>query len=93
MKMLLRSIGLAVVHKIGMKIFDSESGRPLGRVLLIPWGGKVRVVGLERSVRPVFLLQTRLTYWKQDLGFTTHPPPDFPSLERSQKPGTTDSRQ
>jgi hypothetical protein len=93
MKMLLRSIGLAIVHKIGMKISDSESGEALGRVLLIPWAGKVHVVGLTRSVRPIFLPQTRLTYWKQDLGFTTHPPPDFASLERLQNPGSTESRQ
>jgi len=80
MKMLLRSIGLAIVHRIGMKIHDAESGRPLGRVLLIPWGGKIRVIGLQLNVRPVFLSQPRLTYWKQELGFTTHPAPDYPSL-------------
>lgn len=77
MKMWIRSLGLAIVHRIGMKIRDAESGRLLGRVLLIPWSGKIHIIGLEQNVRPVFLPQTRLTYWKQELGFAVHPPPDF----------------
>ena len=80
--MRLRSVGLALVQRVGMKIYDSENGRLLGRALLIPWRGKIHVIGLEATVRPVFLLQKRLTFWKQVLGFTTHPPPDFPSLPR-----------
>lgn len=80
MKMLLRSVSLAIVRKIGTQLHDAENGRALGRVLLIPWGGKIHVIGLRKNVRPVFLPQERLTYWKQELGFTSHPPPDFPSV-------------
>lgn len=81
MKMWIRSVGLAVVHRIGMKITDAENGASLGRALFIPWGGKIHVIGLQQNVRLVFLPQKRLTYWKQEVGFTTHPPPDFLSLD------------
>lgn len=83
MKMLLRTIGLAVVHRIGTRIYDVESEQFLGRVLFVPWRGKIQVIGLTKSVRPMFLPQKRLTYWKQTLGFTVHPSPDYPSLEQN----------
>lgn len=78
MKRLTRRIGLALARAIGTRIFDHETGRSLGKALMIPWRGRIHVIGLEAAVRPVFLPQKRLTYWKQELGFTTHPPPDFP---------------
>lgn len=81
MKMLLRAIGLAVVRRIGSKIADAETGSPLGRVLIIPWRGKIHIIGLQRNVRPIFLPQKRLTYWKQEIGLTIHPPPDFSHLD------------
>ena len=80
LRMKVRTAGLALVHRFGMRIFDHENGQLLGRALLIPWRGEIHVIGLEATVRPVFLPQKRLTFWKQVLGFTTHPPPDFPSL-------------
>ena len=80
MKMFLRSIGLAVVRRIGMKITDFETGLFLGRALFIPWAGKIHVIGLELNVRPLFLPQERLTYWKQEMGFSVHSPPNFPRM-------------
>ena len=79
LRMKIRAAGLALVHRFGMRIVDHESGRLLGRALLIPWRGQIHLIGLEATVRPAFLPQKRLTFWKQALGFTTHPPPDFPS--------------
>lgn len=78
MKKFTRAIGLALARAIGTRIFDQRTGRTLGKALMVPWRGKIHVIGLEAAVRPVFLPQKRLTYWKQELGFTTHPHPDFP---------------
>jgi hypothetical protein len=50
----------------------------LGRVIIFPWKGKIHVIGLDANVRPVFLTQSRLTYWKQEMGFALHAAPDFP---------------
>ena len=87
-KQAIRELGVAMIGKFGTLISDCETGRPLGRALLIPWRGKIHVIGLGPAVRPMFLPQTRLTYWKQELGFTVHPPVDFPTERRvsSEKP-------
>lgn len=82
-KQLVRDIAVSLIQRIGPKISDSETGRPLGRALLLPWRGRILVIGLGPAVRPTFIPQTRLTYWKQELGFTTHPPPDFPNERTS----------
>ncbi len=79
MKSLLRSVVLALTRVFGSRLVDCETGEELGKAILLPWGGKIHVIGLERSVRLAFLPQTRLTYWKQEIGFTVHPPPDFPN--------------
>jgi hypothetical protein len=80
MRKFIRSLGLVIVRTFGARVIDFESGRSLGKVLIIPWGGKIHVIGLEAAVRPMFLPQKRLTYWKQEIGFTTRPPPDFPNV-------------
>ena len=80
MKMFVRAIGLTLARLLGSQIVDYRSGRPLGRALLVAWRGRIHVIGLEHSVRLVFLPQERLTYWKQEIGFTVHPPPDFPNV-------------
>ncbi len=77
-KLKLRAAGLALVRRFGSPVRDTRTGALLGRALFIPFGGKLHVIGLEASVIPVFAAQDRLTYWKQELAFTTHPPPDFP---------------
>ena len=80
----LRAFGLRLIGRFGAQVFDQETCRPLGRALIVPWRGKIYVIGLEAAVRPTFLPQTRLTYWKQELGFTVHPPPDFPNMGKTE---------
>jgi hypothetical protein len=63
----------------GAKVTDQRTGLPAGKALFIPWRGKLLVIGLENArVSPAFLPQPHLTYWCQDLGFSSHPEPDFP---------------
>jgi hypothetical protein len=78
MRKIIRAIGLKIAHMIGTRITDYRSGRSFGRALIIPWRGKIHVIGLQAAVRPMFQPQKRLTYWKQEIVFTEHPPPDFP---------------
>ena len=74
-KALLRSL----VAIAGAKVTDQRTGLPAGKALFIPWRGKLLVIGLENArVSPAFLPQPHLTYWHQDLGFSSHPEPDFP---------------
>ena len=78
LKLKVRAVGLSLVRRFGSPVYDTRTGRRLGRALFIPFRGKLHVIGLEANVRPVFAPQDRLTYWKQELRFTTHPAPDFP---------------
>ena len=78
LKLALRSVVLRVARLLGSPVVDVRTGQVLGRALLVPFRGRVHVIGLDAAVMPVFVPQERLTYWKQDLGFTIHPPPDFP---------------
>ncbi len=75
----IRPVVLACARVIGTMVIDQETGRPLGKALLLPWRGKILVIGLDARVRPFFLPQARLTYWKQELGFTVHPAVDYPN--------------
>jgi hypothetical protein len=79
-KQWLRDAAVAVVQRVGPALRDAESGKTLGRALLIPWGGKIHVIGLrpEIPVRVRFLVQPRLTYWKQEVGFAIALPPEYP---------------
>ena len=82
-KLHLRNAFLRLVDLLSREIFDLEDGLPLGRALLFGQGGGVRVIGHEGlpPLIPRFIPQERLTYWKQSIGFTTPPRPDFPRLE------------
>jgi|GEM_PF-1898388 len=80
---IIRIILLRCAHTFGVRLKDQRTGESLGRVLIIPFRGKLWIIGLTASVRPEFLPQRRTTYWKQDLGFSTHPDPDFPSINRT----------
>ena len=82
----LRRIVVTFARRVGSRITDAETGRTLGRAFLFPWRGKIAVIGLEAEVKPVFLTQRRLTYWKQDIGFTVQQPPDFPHETGAQRP-------
>jgi hypothetical protein len=80
MRKLIRSFVLFIAHTFGTKIVDQRTGQAAGRALIIPWRGKIHVIGLDAAARPMFQPQKRLTYWKQEIVFTTHPPPDFPNI-------------
>jgi hypothetical protein len=86
----IRAVGLKIAQTIGTPIKDFSSGQSLGRALVIPWRGKIHVIGLDLAVRhvavrPMFQPQKRLTYWKQEIVFTEHPPPDFPNIRKTER--------
>ena len=83
---IIRPVVLTLARSVGSKIVDAETGRVIGRAFLFPWRGKIAVIGLDAEVKPVFLPQQRLTFWKQELGFTLHTPPDFPHAVRPEPP-------
>jgi hypothetical protein len=79
MKKLIRRFLLWCLNLVSQEIRDCRSGEKLGRGLLLAWAGKVQVIGYNgRPLIPVFLPQQRLTFWRQVIGFTSHPDPDFP---------------
>ena len=82
LKQRIRNVGVALARAVGTTIVDARTGRRLGKALLIPWRGRIHVIGLEAAVRPQFLPQSRVTYWKQQIGFTQHPPPDYPNVRK-----------
>ena len=80
--MTLRALVVHAARLLGSSVVDERTGRVLGRAMILSFRGKVHLIGLEAPVRPVFLPQSRLTYWKQEMGFMTHPSPDFPHEPR-----------
>jgi hypothetical protein len=83
----IRTVGLKIAQTIGTPLKDFPSGRSLGRALVIPWRGKIHVIGLKAAARPMFQPQKRLTYWKQEIVFTEHPPPDFSNIRKTERLG------
>jgi hypothetical protein len=79
----LRSFFLKIVSWLGSEIRDANTGEKLGRALLIPWRGRIIILGTGLTLVPQFYPQPRLTYWKSELGFVRHPEPDFPHESRS----------
>jgi hypothetical protein len=73
-----RDLGLAVARLFASDLVDFRTGEKIGRALLLPWRGKIHVIGLEEPVQVAFVPQERLTFWRQEIGFSSHPPPDFP---------------
>ena len=69
-----------LVVLFGNDLTDERTGRKVGRALLLCWRGRIHVLGLEceDQVIPEFLPQERMVSWHRQIGFTTHPPPDFP---------------
>jgi hypothetical protein len=90
MRKLIRSAVLMIAHRLGARLIDFDSGRNLGKALIIPWRGRIHVIGLEAAVRPMFQPQKRLTYWKQEIVFTEHPPPDFPNIRKTERPSPSE---
>lgn len=83
MKSLLKWLGLPFLRFFfGVNLVDQRTGLVIGRVAVVRWKGGLRLFGLDdAAVRPHFLVQERERYWSQDLGFSTHAPPDFPHVE------------
>lgn len=75
-------MGLAVARLFASDLVDFRTGEKIGRALLLPWRGKIHVIGLDEAVQVAFIPQARLTFWKQEIGFTVHPAPDFPHEPR-----------
>lgn len=77
-RLFLRPLLVGLMRLCGSDIVDHRTGRVIGRGLLVAWRGRVHVLGLREVVVPVFAPQERVTYWRQTIVFTAHPPPDFP---------------
>lgn len=70
-----------LARMIGSRIRDAKTGRVLGSAFLVPWRGKLHLLGYSGvPVVPVFLSQSELSYSRQSLGFTQHPEVDFERL-------------
>jgi hypothetical protein len=78
----IRAFGLAIARLFASDLTDCRTGEKIGRALLLPWRGKIHIIGLDAPVQVKFLPQTRLTFWKQEIGFSAHPAPDFPHEPR-----------
>ena len=86
LKQLLSPIFFRVVDLFSSNIYDEATGECIGRALLLPWRGRIVMVGqgiAGYSLLPQFRPQKQLTFWKVDLGFTRHTEPDFPHEPRS----------
>ncbi len=80
-KRCVRRFGLWLCNIFASDIRDIETGEKIARALMIPWRGRILFIGLEgRPILPRFVPQDHLTYWKQELGFATHPIPDHPNI-------------
>lgn len=73
-----RPIVLWLIRFLGSDIRDVQTGKIIGRALLLPWRGHILVLGTGLALVPTFCPQQRLTFWKRELGFKQHPAPDFP---------------
>lgn len=84
---------LVLVSVFGSTIRDSRTGDVLGKAILLPWRGRLRVIGYTgtKYFYPVFKLQKRATYWRQEVEFRTHPDPDEPSSPPKSSPPSSDA--
>jgi hypothetical protein len=89
MKKFLRNLALAVIHRFGSQLVDQRTGRPIGRVLVLTWAGRIHIIGLpnlgdvpEQQVR--WKSEPHTVFYRQSLEFASHPQPDFPNENRSQ---------
>lgn len=76
----IRFLFYGILDLLSSDIHDMQTGERIGRALLVPWRGRIYMLGGGiggSSLLPRFSPQTRLTFWKIELGFTEHPPPDF----------------
>ena len=85
-QLLLRPLFLSIINLLSSDIRDVDTGECIGRALLVPWRGRIVILGAGVAGYawvPKFCAQPRLTFWKCELGFTRHPDPDYPHEPRS----------
>lgn len=85
MKKILRSFLLWLARSFGPKLIDQRTGKPVGRVFIFVWRGRIQIFGLPEDglipeVKPAFRPQRRLTFSVQEVEFSSYPEPDFPHL-------------
>jgi hypothetical protein len=83
-KKALRRVLMAFVSVVGSDLVDYRTGAKVARALIVCWGGRIYLIGLQGKdqVIPTFLPQPTMSHWKRAIGFTVHPSPDFPSEPR-----------
>lgn len=83
---------LFFVYLFGCTIRDGRSGEVLGKAIIIPWCGRLMIIGYTgtKYFYPVFKLQERATYWRQEVEFRTHPEPDEPNASEPSDSPTSD---
>jgi hypothetical protein len=69
-----------LVAVFGSDLTDERTGEKVGRALMFCWRGRIHLLGFEGKDEVIaeFLPQERMAFWERRIGFTTHPPPDFP---------------
>lgn len=90
--LLIRNLVVWIFRRLGTRVVDRRTGKVLGPAFFIGWNGRIVAIGLENepALKPEFLPQETLTYWKQEIGFSSHPHPDFPKIEPNDPPRSSD---
>ena len=67
-----------MVRLLGSTIRDAVDGSELGKALMVPWRGRVHLIGYEGvPLRMVCVPQNQIRYWRIELGFTKAQVPDY----------------
>ena len=77
---------MGFINLFASDIRDVETGESIGRALLIPWRGRILILGkgvAGYALLPRFCPQERLNFWKCELGFTRQQIPNYPREPRS----------
>ncbi len=84
MKSLFYKLLIFASHVIGMKVRDHRTGKILGKVLCIPFGGRIHWFGYTGAefVHPAFEPRDGQNYSHLQLVFKVHPTPDFSNERR-----------
>jgi hypothetical protein len=69
-----------MVELFGATLMDERTRQPVAKAIMICWRGKIYLFGYRGrdQVLPLFLPLKEMNSWKREIGFATHPPPDFP---------------
>ena len=75
----LRGAAAWLIERFGTPIHDHRDNSFLGRALIFTLRGKLFLIGFsgETPVRPVFLPDPTVRYWRQTIGFEAADVPDF----------------